>query len=46
MMVVGSPDQAGTALLAGEIPCPHCSTPLRPTGTPVTAPCVAWARSG
>ncbi len=32
MMVVGSPDQAGTALLAGEIPCPHCSTPLRPHG--------------
>ncbi len=32
MMVVGSPEQAETALLAGEIPCPHCSTPLRPHG--------------
>ncbi len=32
MMVVGSTEQAETALLAGEIPCPHCSTPLRPHG--------------
>ncbi|MDJ0314036.1 DUF6431 domain-containing protein [Arthrobacter sp. H35-D1] len=32
MLVVGSPEQTDTALLAGEIPCPHCSVPLRPHG--------------
>ena len=32
MMVVGSPEQAETSLLAGGVPCPHCSAPLRPHG--------------
>ncbi len=32
MMVVGSPEQAETALLAGEVACPHCSAPLRAHG--------------
>lgn len=32
MMVVGSPEQSETALLAGEVACPHCSAPLRAHG--------------
>ncbi|NVN00748.1 DUF6431 domain-containing protein [Arthrobacter sp. SDTb3-6] len=32
MMVVGSPEQTETALLAGEVACPHCSAPLHPHG--------------
>lgn len=32
MMIVGSPHRDEAALLAGEIPCPGCSAPLRPHG--------------
>ncbi|MCQ9163984.1 helix-turn-helix domain-containing protein [Arthrobacter sp. STN4] len=32
MLVVGSPEQTETALVAGEIPYPDCSAPLRPHG--------------
>ena len=32
MMVVGSPEQAETSLLAGGVPCTHRSAPLRPHG--------------
>ncbi|WP_371131075.1 DUF6431 domain-containing protein [Arthrobacter sp. SDTb3-6] len=32
MMVVGSSEQTETALLAGEIRCPHCSALLHPHG--------------
>lgn len=32
MMIVASLEQTERALLAGEIPCPYCSLPLRPHG--------------
>ena len=46
MMIVGSPEQTETALLAGDKRARAVRCSCAPTGTPAPAPCGAWAMSG